>query len=378
VDRANFKIVTYILYTVALNHKRRERMDILKNSTTNKIRRYFSGNPWVIIVAVVVTTLSLILVSVMEKDVTIVVDNNRINVATHKSTVREVLSSANIVVGEKDKILPGLEQRVEDTMEIQVKKAFPITVKVDGNILPISTAESTVEDMLKAEGIVLNEKDKINPEVKATLSGNLEVTVIRVKEEIETQIQTVAYKTVKQTDDNLDKGATKVLQDGIDGEKEVAVKVTYEDGKIVSREKVSENIKKSPIDKIIAVGTLSWFTPSRGAERVSYIKKIRMKATSYSIGPPHTPTTSGITASGIRVRYSPDLTSWDASRASTVAVDPRVIPLGTKLYVVGYGYAIAADTGGAVKGNIIDLYFPPDKMGIGLWSTRYTDVYVLK
>lgn len=350
----------------------------LRNSVTLKVRQYFSSNPWVTIAAVVLTALSLILFSTMEKQVTIVVDNNRINVSTHKSTVKEVLSSAKVEVGQKDKILPGLEQRIKDDMEIQIKKAVPLTVKVDGKVLDVLSAENTVNEMLKAEGIVLNEMDKISPELGTTLTANAEIGIIRVTEEFITETQTVAYKTVRQNDNDLEKGATKVLQDGIDGEKEIETKVTYEDGKIVSKQKVSETIKKSPIDKVIAVGTLSWFAPNRGGERVYYIKKLRMKGTSYTNTAEQCGNSLGITASGIKVRWNPDLKSYDPNRASTVAVDPRVIPLGSKLYIVGYGYAIAADTGGGVRGNIIDLYFPPDKMGQGLWYTHFTDVYVLK
>jgi 3D (Asp-Asp-Asp) domain-containing protein len=59
-----------------------------------------------------------------------------------------------------------------------------------------------------------------------------------------------------------------------------------------------------------------------------------------------------------------------------VAVDPSVIPLRTKVYIPGYGVAIAGDTGGAIKGNIIDLGF--DDVRSGWWSSRYTDVYLIE
>ena len=59
---------------------------------------------------------------------------------------------------------------------------------------------------------------------------------------------------------------------------------------------------------------------------------------------------SGTTATGINLHANPN--------SKVIAVDPRVIPLGTKVHVEGYGYAIAADTGGAIKGNKIDVFFP--------------------
>lgn len=342
----------------------------LRNSLQS-VRQYFSKMPMVIVVAVVIAASALFASANMATKVSIVIDGNAQEVTTYKSTVKDVLSSMNIKVGDKDRVLPGLDSRIKNNMTINIKRAVPINVKVDGKEITINTSENTVQDMIKSEGIVLNEKDKILPALEETIQKDMEVKITRVVEKTESSTEVVAFKTFKKTDDNLEKGETKVLQDGIDGEKEVVTKIVYEDGKEVSKTILSEIIKKSPVDKIVAVGSLSWFTPSRGSSKVLYTRKLTMKATSYTVGPPHTPTTSGITASGMRVKYDPN-------GYSTVAVDPRVIPLGTKLYVVGYGYAIAADTGGAVKGNIIDLYFPPDKMGKGLWSTRQTVVYVLK
>lgn len=335
------------------------------------IRQRFSKMHMVIVVAVVVATSTLLMAANMSSKVSVVVDGNKQEVKTYKSTVKDVLASLDIKISDKDKVLPGLDSKVKNSMTIEVKRAVPINVKVDGKEVAINTSENTVQDMIKSEGIVLNEKDKILPGLEQPIQKDMEVKITRVVEKTMTSTEVIAFQSFKKSDDNLEKGETKVLQDGVDGEKEVVTKVVYEDGKEVSKSTVSELIKKTPVDKIVAFGTLSYFIPSRGSNKVLYTRKLTMKATSYTVGPPHTPTTSGITASGMKVNYDPN-------GYSTVAVDPRVIPLGTKLYVVGYGYAIAADTGGAVKGNVIDLYFSPDKMGKGLWSTRQTVVYVLK
>ena len=75
------------------------------------------------------------------------------------------------------------------------------------------------------------------------------------------------------------------------------------------------------------------------------------------------------TASGTTVRRNP-------SGYSTLAVDPRVIPLGTKVYVEGYGYAIAEDTGGAIKGNKIDVYMNTVAECYN-WGVRNVNVYIL-
>lgn len=101
-----------------------------------------------------------------------------------------------------------------------------------------------------------------------------------------------------------------------------------------------------------------------------YSKVITMTATAYCHAPYDPQGGSSTTASGLKVKR-------DAEGISTVAVDPKVIPLGTMLYVEGYGYAVAADTGGAIKGNKIDLYFGPKEF-TNKWGKKSLEVYILK
>ena len=86
-----------------------------------------------------------------------------------------------------------------------------------------------------------------------------------------------------------------------------------------------------------------------------------MQATAYSGGT--------ITAMGLPAVRNPN-------GISTIAVDPSVIPLGSKVYIPGYGYAIASDTGGAIKGNIIDLFMNSEQACLN-WGRRPVTVYII-
>ncbi|SKA76721.1 Uncharacterized conserved protein YabE, contains G5 and tandem DUF348 domains [Caloramator quimbayensis] len=330
------------------------------------------------LIASVLLTLVIFFVSMerMKKDVYVEVDGKTIKITTNASKVKDVLNSANIKVGQWDRILPGLDSSVKKDMKISIKRAVPVTVRYDGKVEKIYTAYDTVSEVLKSKGIALNQSDKVVPTLSSNIIEDLDIKVTRVKEETIVTTVEIPFKTVKRSDDNLAKGTVKVLKEGAAGEKDIITKVVYEDGVEVLRVKTDEKIKKTPIDKLIAVGTLSWFIPSRGGDKVYYTRKLVMKATSYtadyaSTGKNPGDPGFGITRSGTRVRRDPD-------GYSTVAVDPRVIPLGTKLYVEGYGFAIAEDTGGAVKGKIIDLYFHPGTKEYRNWNTKYVDVYIIR
>ena len=82
-----------------------------------------------------------------------------------------------------------------------------------------------------------------------------------------------------------------------------------------------------------------------------------------SAGRPPSDPSYGRTATGVLVTYG------------VVAVDPNVIPLGTRMFIPGYGYGVAADTGGAVKGYIIDLGYP-DGVAVD-WRPRWLDICIV-
>jgi 3D (Asp-Asp-Asp) domain-containing protein len=167
---------------------------------------------------------------------------------------------------------------------------------------------------------------------------------------------------------------SEVIQDGCSGIKKSVYSMIYEDGKLISRS-LEDEFLKEPKDKIIEMGTKERIVAtSRGGFR--FTNQLEMVATAYDLsyestgkypGDPY----YGITASGTK------------AQPGTVAVDPSVIPLGTKLYIAStdgspdYGFATALDTGGAIKGNRIDLFMENGKDALN-FGIRHVKVYVLE
>jgi 3D (Asp-Asp-Asp) domain-containing protein len=107
-------------------------------------------------------------------------------------------------------------------------------------------------------------------------------------------------------------------------------------------------------------------TTSSKSTKLKVVKTITVTATAYTA---NCKRCSGITATGINLKKHPNL--------KVISVDPRVIKLGTKVYVEGYGYAIAGDTGGAMRGNKIDIFVPSYKKAIQ-WGRKTVKVQILK
>ena len=147
----------------------------------------------------------------------------------------------------------------------------------------------------------------------------------------------------------MNQGESKVVTEGINGKDKVTYEITYIDGVESERKEVSRETVTAAVDKVIANGTKISF------DGKSYSRKLVVKAYSYTGG--------GRTAMGTK------------ARVGEIAVDPRVIPLGSKVYIEGVGARIAEDTGGNIKGNTIDIYMN-SVSACRKWGVRTVTIYI--
>lgn len=175
---------------------------------------------------------------------------------------------------------------------------------------------------------------------------------------IETRTVEVPVVVQYERVDTLPKGEEKVLQEGTVGLDEVEEEIHYKQGDVIDTKELQRKRITPMQPKVVQVGTRE-VEVSRSYDRVREV--ITMEATAYL---PTDGGGDGITATGIRARHG------------VVAVDPNVIPLGTRVYIPGYGEAIAADTGGDIVGNRIDVVL--EDYGSAMQFGRCTvDVYIL-
>ena len=250
----------------------------------------------------------------------------------------------------------------------------------------------TVGQALAQMGITLASTDRATPDASANFRAGMTVRVTRIAIETQTRREPIAAEVRYQPTTAIKAGTSQVTQYPQAGYKEVVEKVWKKDGKETLRKEISRNVGRAPQPKIIALGVTSRFMPAAIAPHPRY-----GNALSYRGGGPRdrmmaaraagktpllrvarklTMLTTGYngaeaggggsrTATGLRVGYG------------AVAVDPRVIPLGSKLYIEGYGYGFACDTGGAIKGNHIDLAFNSVRQADDHGKQRGVAVYVL-
>ncbi|AOT70273.1 3D domain-containing protein [Geosporobacter ferrireducens] len=313
--------------------------------------------------------------SALTKEITIKDGDKDIVVAAKFSNVEEVLKKGKIELTEHDQVLPALDTKVNDGMAITIKRAHPVNLEVDGETKEVMTAYETIGDILKEYEITLGESDRVEPEMEAVIMPYDTIKVIRIEEKRISEKVVIPYQSIIKHNDSLDKGKANVIQKGKNGEKQVEYVVLYENGEEVSKILKEEKILVAAENEVVEKGTAQYLATSRGAVR--FRNAIKMSSTAYdasfeSTGKNPGDKHYGLTKSGTKVR------------PGVVAVDPKVIPLGTKLYIKSldskwpdYGFAIAEDTGGAIKGNKIDLYFE-NTQDVKRYGRRNVEVYVLE
>ncbi|MBX5467086.1 MAG: G5 domain-containing protein [Firmicutes bacterium] len=303
------------------------------------------------------------LVTTQIRTVDIVVQNpagkREIRFWTFHHTVRGALAQAKIRLFPHDKVSPGLKAQLNGHV-IRITRAIPVTVKTAHRIFKDWTTDYRVGAVLSALGIRLGPLDVVQPGLMAALKGPTTVTVWRRQWVKETTTEPIPYPVQHQPDADLASGDSVILQSGANGLLETIKRILLQDGRPIASQVLSVRVADPPRPEIVGYGTAP--AVARGGAPVVFARRIPMVATAYW---PNPAWSDGYTALGWKAQYG------------VVAVDPRVIPLGSRVFVPGYGFAVAADTGGAIVGNRIDLCFDSESQALA-WGVREVNVYVVQ
>lgn len=253
----------------------------------------------------------------------------------------------------------GISYQEGEGISFKVSQDTPVRVQVDGGALVTRAAFPRLEDVLQEANVELGERDRAEAKIITGEKSIPEIKVVRVRTRIVTEEEPIPYSVRRVKDPNLAPGETRVRNPGEDGVLLKKTEETMENGVTVSRKELGNEVLRQPIPRVIAYGEqTSPRTASRGDTAGQARQSLEMIATAYT----HTgdPTATGV------MPY-----------VGGVAVDPKVIPLGTRLYIEGYGPARAVDTGGLIKGNRVDLFFNTEAECYA-WGRRPVDVQILE
>lgn len=285
---------------------------------------------------------------------------------TTAQTVGEALYEQGVLIYAGDRVYPALDARLSSEMTVYIERAKPAFLEVDGTLRLVRSHAQTVGDFLKEQGVRLEAQDYTIPERDAPLETDLHVQVVRVYEEDYVEETPIPFQVRWEPDPSLEIDLREVAEWGREGALRKKVRVHYENGREVYRTEEAEWVAREPVDRVIRYGTkivLRELETPQGT--LTYWRKIRALATSYNAP------TAGKAFD--HPQYGITRVGWRARRG-IIAVDPKVIPLYTNLYVPGYGLGVAADTGSAIKGRHIDLCYNDDDL---VFWYRWVDVYLL-
>jgi uncharacterized protein YabE (DUF348 family) len=293
--------------------------------------------------------------------VTLEVDGERRDWITTQATVGDFLDEAGITLYLGDVVDPPVDTAVTEGMVITVGRSSQVTITVGDIQIETRAAGETVADALSAGGIVLNGLDYTIPPENTRLTPEMEVRVVRVTEEVLAETEPLPYEVVYQADAEMELDQQAVIQTGVNGVQQRNIRVRYEDDVEISRRDEGLSVTQEPIDQIVAYGTkvvLRTIETEEGPRE--YWRKLRLYATSYY---PKALGGDNVTATGATLQKG------------IVAIDPKLIPYDTQLYIPEYGIGVAADTGGPRRSRYwIDLgYSDADWVHWAGW----TEVYLL-
>lgn len=345
-------------------------------------------------------------------------EGNSLTFTTRQQMLGQALLEQDVVLHEGDNVTPALNTPIYSGMQVRIRRTTPFIIEANGQKRRTRTASKTVGTFLAQQGLVVRDLDILTPAPDTLITEELQITLTRIDHETIVEREAIPFEQLVEKRDYMPLNSQQVVQAGSEGSYARETLIIYENG--VEKERILEReyVEREPQDEIIALGTQALPPPTQVVRNITqpvnngtqplnngtqplnnttqpvnnatngtqpvnnntesaigvvetekgprqYSHKIEMLATSYTAatsGKTRDHPAYGITRSGVLAGFG------------VVAVDPRVIPLGTYVYVPGYGIGYAGDTGGAIKGARIDLGY--DEWNLRLWYST-VEVYVL-
>lgn len=286
---------------------------------------------------------------------------------TTQPNVGEALLEQGLTLFLGDKVTPNLGTRLSPGMQIYIQRSLPVAITVDGRLIKTRTRGKTVGEVLAQEGVALMGEDYSRPPANQSIASEAMIEVVRVREAVEIEEEFIPFESEWIPDAKMEIDQQEKRQVGVTGVIKSRTRVRYENGQEVWRGLEDKWVDREPSTQIIAYGTsIVIRTVDTPTGPIEYWRKISMLTTPYNAatsGKAADHPLYGMTRTGLRVGFG------------MAAVDPKVIPLMTNIYVPGYGTALAADTGGLIVGKHIDLAFDDNQTLPDLYGWR--DVYIL-
>jgi len=337
------------------------------------------GNLWMVHKARILTILSGIallllsmifyysIISTQPKHITLTVDGVAKAYETQADTVEQFLAEQNIKITDHDILTPAATTRLSDAQTVQLQTSWAVPIQVDGQTKVVHTVKRDVQSILKDAGITLRKLDKVLPALHAKISKGSNISVTRVDEQIVKVEKVIPFQEFKKEDKSLTKGERRILNQGQEGKALLHYKVVTENGKETARQLVKTEVVTPKKDRMVAIGTRNKERAVFAAALSSRSGSLKARRVLHSVTmTAYSPADGTITATGTK-----------ATVGRTIAVDPSVIPLGWWVYIEGIGYRRAEDTGGAIKGNKIDVYLASDSQARQFGRRKAKTVHII-
>ena len=314
--------------------------------------------------------------TVSAKNTYVITDGDQVTVhTTYETNPAIVLDEVGVELSDVDVFETADKDGVS---EITVRRGMTVLVYSGGNVMQIISYGESVGEMFTRMGIPLTENSIVSVSLEDMIYDGMEILIQTTLTSTDSYTAVIPFETEYQETNLLDEGVEVILTAGVDGQKLCTAEVTYIDGEESSRELLTEEVISEPVTQIVAIGTGKVKGGSKmpiigdgviitgSGDVLTYTHRDTFKATAYC----RTDEGGEWTSTGTR------------TRVGAIAVDPKVIPYGTRMFIITkdgsyiYGVATAEDCGGAIKGKRLDLFYETDpecrRFGI-----RNCDVYFL-